>query len=209
MKKLLCILLLLVSICSCSQQIKNNPFKFSIDKTIKDKVESKLKTDGYNDSFKDLLLMYEAPIILDLYVNDTLTISEKGKVNKLFKSFYYKQNDSVVSIDGAFGMFGGFGFSIKLVDEKPTVYALMAADEIPIYSLTKKGVAKLRIEVPCKNVKLVLSEQPKLQSKEVVSGYVEFESDDFYERILNSNKRVKKRVKMKTYFKSLFYDLGN
>ena len=177
---------------------------------VKEIVSSKIKKSEYTRDFGDLMI-YETPKIIEFFVNDSLTMSTKGDKTDLFKSFYYKLNDTI-SIDGAFGLFGGFGFSIKLIDKKPMVYTLLAADEIPIYSLNKSDSLKLRIEVPCKNVKLILSEQPILKSDKIIYGYLEFESSEFYQGKPTfgreeTEERTKLKMNMKVYFKSKFLDI--
>ena len=210
MKNKILILFILFGITACAQKTESKKIELIIDKNIKDKVESKIKKSEYARDFGELLI-YETPKTVEFFVNDSLTMSTKGDKADLFKSFYYKMNDTI-SIDGAFGLFGGFGFSIKLIDKKPFVYTLMAADEFPIYSLTKSDSLELRIEVPCENVKLILSEQPKLKSDKVIYGYLEFESSEFYQGEPTfgreeTKERTKLKINMKVYFKSKYLDI--
>jgi hypothetical protein len=210
MKNKILILFILIGITAFAQKVESKKLEFGIDKNIKGKVESKIKKSEYARNFEGILI-YETPMITDYFVNDSLTVSTKGDKTGLFKSFYYKMNDTI-SIDGAFGLFGGFGFSIKLIDKKPMVYALMAADEIPIYSLTKSDSLELRIEVPCENVKLILSKYPKLKSDKVIYGYLELESSEFYQGKPTfgreeTEERTKLKMNMKVYFKSKFLDI--
>jgi len=212
MKNKLLLLLLIIGTSACAQKIESKKFELTIDKSIKEKVESKIEKSEYSNDFGELLI-YQTPKTVDYFVNDSLTYSAKGNETDLFKSFYYQMNDTI-SIDGAFGLFGGFGFSIKIIDKKPLVYTLMAADEIPIYSLTKSDSLELRIEVPCKNVKLILSGYPKLKSDKVIYGYLEFESSEFYQGEptfgrKETKERTKLKMNMKVYFKSKYLDIEN
>lgn len=210
MKNKILILFILFGITVCAQKTESKKLELVIDKSIKDIVESKVKKSKYSRDFGGFLI-YETPETVEFFVNDSLAMSTNGDKADLFKSFYYEKNDTI-SIDGAFGLFGGFGFSIKLIDKKPFVYTLMAADEIPIYSLTKSDSLELRIEVSCKNVKLILSKQPKLKSEEIVYGYLEFESSEFYQGNpifgrKETQERIKLKMNMKVYFKSKFIDI--
>ena len=135
MKNKILVLITLIGLTNCTL----NQSQLIIDPNIKRKVESQIKKSEYGDM--EGLLIYNTPKIINFYVDDSLSMSENGKNNDLFKSFYYQKNDTI-SIDGAFGLFGGYGFSIKIKDDKVQVYTLMAADEIPIYSLTETDSLK-------------------------------------------------------------------
>lgn len=108
-------------------------------------------------------------------------------------------------IDGAYGMFDGFGFSIKIKDQKATVYALVIG-EVANYALTENGERKQRLEVPCATSELTLSEYPEIKEDGLLYGYIAFESQDFYSG-LEGNKPTKNRLKMKVYFKSNYIGL--
>ena len=65
----------------------------------------------------------------------------------------------------------------------------------------------MRLEVPCSDTKIVLSEIPDSTKKQIIYGLVEFKSNDFYSAsgaFLEGEepKRKKTRNNMKIYFKS-------
>jgi hypothetical protein len=69
-----------------------------------------------------------------------------------------------------------------------------------------------RLEVPCTDTKIVLSEFPDNTRDQVIYGYVEFKSDNYYaiSGTMNSREespRKKLRANMKIYFKSSKVDL--
>ena len=212
MKNILVLLCLLIGLNAYGQTESQENSNFEIDEAVKKKVEEKISEDNFDKQLEGLFLFYENPIIVDYYENDSLAISTKHEMKKmLFKSFFYTKNDTV-TIDGAFGMFGGFGFSIKFIENKPVIYHMLAADDFPIYSMTKDGELALRIEVPCTNTKLTLSELPKLKEEETIYGIVEFESGEYYRSsgMLDGKEieeRRKIRMNMKIYFKSKFLDI--
>lgn len=161
---------------------------------------------------KDLLI-YENPLLAEYYEDDSLTISTKNQDKKLiFKSFFYDHNDTL-TIEGAYGMFGGFGFSIKINADEATIFHMLASDEFPTYSMNKNDSLKFRIEVPCTNSSLTLSKIPKMKAGEIIYGMVEFESGDYYQSgLMVDNKEIepreKVRMNMKVYFKSMYLDLN-
>lgn len=194
-------------------QTNGESTKFKIDGNIKNEVEENISESEFGDQLNDdIFLIYDTPIIADYYENDSLVNSTKNdKQLMLFKSFYYSFNDTL-TIDGFYGLFGGFGFSIKFIENKPIVYHMLASDEFPTYSMTQNGKLELRIEVPCNNTMLTLSKDPNLKEEEILYGKVEFESEEYYQRGVTINgKEVEERKKinmnMKIYFKSKFLNL--
>lgn len=212
MKHSVILLYLLVTIIACQQDSNQSTSDFKIDERVIDEVNSKISKSEFGGPFDNLFLIYDNTLLADMYVNDSLIGSTRNKERKMpFKSFFYARNDTI-SIDGAYGLFGGFGFSIKLVDNTPTVYHMLAGDEFPEYSETKTGDLKLRIEVPCSDVKLRLSKYPKLKENDIIYGIVEFKSDAYYQGsgLVNDEEvgeRVKTQTQMKIYFKSRFIDI--
>jgi len=210
MKKLLIIsLLLLVGSNGFGQK---DSITFSIDPTIKTIVESKINDSLFTGLPMRGMLTYMNPIIINYWENDSLIISRTDE-NKglIFKSFYYQMEDTLV-IDGAFGMFGGSGFSIKFINDKPYVYHMLASDETPSYTKTINGELKHRIEVPCRDVKLTISSIPTKNDTANIYGIVSFTSNEYYHSAGTSNgEEIKPRVKikayMKIYFKSGFLDI--
>ena len=141
-------------------------------------------------------------------------MTTKNREDKMpFRSFFYARDDTI-SIDGAYGLFGGFGFSIKFIDKKPIIYHLLAGDDFPEYSKTKEGKLEYRIEVPCSNSSLILSRFPEL-NEEIIYGFVEFNSEKYYQIMKTyeegeseTEQRNEIRMNMKIYFKSKYIDLG-
>lgn len=159
------------------------------------------------------LLIYNSPMMVDLYEEDSLkaSVKEEDKKSTVFKSFYYWRGDTL-SIDGAFGLFGGTGFSVKLVNGQAKVYHMLASDNFPTYAFTKNDSLCSRIEVPCTDTKLILSAVPDRIQKQIIYGYVEFKSENYYviggfadgKELLP---RKKQRANMRIYFKSAVVEL--
>lgn len=194
---------------SCSNYKKD---ELTIDPSIQEEVESNISESNYG-MFSQFMLIYENKLIGEFYEDDKLigTISEEDNRMNTFKSSYYWRGDTVV-IDGAFGLFGGIGFTMKIVNGKATVYHLLFSDDFATYAFNEKDSLQFRLEVPCKETVMVISEIPDIKNKQTIYGYVEFESDDYYScSALASGKEIKPRKKqrtnMKIFFKSGFLDL--
>ena len=143
----------------------------------------------------------------DFYENDSLIGSTQGKPKAiLFKSFYLWKGDTLI-IDGAIGLFGGGGFSIQVINGKATVYHMLSSDDFPTYAYEEKTEIIFRLDVPCHDVKAIVSEIPLKGTGKVIYGYVEFESEDYYSTQATvegkeTGPKTKSRSNMKMYFKS-------
>ena len=145
----------------------------------------------------------------------TLTITAKDSVKRIFKCFHFKRKDTI-GINGAYGMFGGMGFYIKIANYKAQLYHMLAADDYPYYAYSLADSAKFRLEVPCKNSVIILSKVPNFEKGEILYGYVEFESLPYYSikfapevngKKVGADRRIEHRANMKIYFKSTELEL--
>jgi len=211
MKNIIILFILSISLVSCGQKVLTDSTNYVIDEDVSKIVESRISESEYG-IMPNKIPIYKNSMILDYFENDSLILSINGEENSIvFKSFFYTYNDTL-TIDGAFGMFEGFGFSIKIKNNKAIVYHLAASDELPIYSLNENDSLKYRIEVPCTDTKITLSKIPELKESEIVYGIVEFKSEDYYKRgpLLDEQEiepRKKIRANMKIYFKSMYLDI--
>lgn len=198
--------------CSFGQVTKANlKEELIIEPTITTEVEKYIDTSEFS-SLQSRMLIYNNRMLVDLYEDDKFITSAKEEDNKnsIFKSFYYWEGDTL-GIDGAFGLFGGAGFSIKIIKDKAILYHLLASDEFPSYAYKEKDSLIFRLEVPCTETKIVLSEIPALDTRQVIYGYVEFKSSDYYASSGSDNgqeilPRKKLRANMRIYFKSGYFE---
>ncbi|MEM8584802.1 MAG: hypothetical protein AAGF87_11060 [Bacteroidota bacterium] len=203
---------LLIILSSCVKSGEQKAYNFKIDDTVKETVEASISELEFASSAEDVFLIYNNPLAVDYYENDSLVATSKNEPTEaIFRSFYYYQNDTLV-IDGMYGLFGGFGFSIKIVENQAETYHLVAGDDFPAHSLTIDGDLQLRVEVPCIGTKLILSKLPEPNGQEIIYGLVEFESVDYFHRgtIVEGEEveaRSKVRMDMKVYFKSKFLNI--
>ncbi|MBX2965761.1 MAG: hypothetical protein KF845_06425 [Cyclobacteriaceae bacterium] len=202
-----------LTFCSCGQTKGKNEIEgLLINPKIKEDVEKNID-DRELEEIQNGFQIYKNKVILELFRNDSLFFTTDDKpIEPLFKSFYLWKADTL-NIDGAIGLFGGSGFSIKIVNNKATVYHLLSSDEFPMYAYQEKGDLIFRLDVPCHDTKIVLSELPGKETKQVIYGYVELKSDNYFESkgTVNGREimpRTKLRANMKLYFRSGFLDLG-
>jgi hypothetical protein len=141
------------------------------------------------------------------FEKDSLIFNAKFAENySPFKSFYAWDGDTL-TIDGAFGIWGGIGFGIELFEKKAIVYNMLSSDDFPTYAYKENDSLIFRLEVPCSETKIVLSEIPDKKLKQIIYGYVEFKSENYFSCTGSTdNKEVLPRLKlinnMKLYFKS-------
>ena len=57
---------------------------------------------------------------------------------------------------------------------------MLASDEFPSYAYKEKDSLIFRLEVPCTDTKIILSEIPNSTKNQVIYGLVEFKSGDYY-----------------------------
>lgn len=177
-----------------------------IDPAIQQEAEKKFTAIKGSDQSNVKHLFYENPVAFEFFEDDSLVLSSEGQfIEQQFKSFYLWKNDTLL-IDGSIGWFGGGGFAIEVVNNKATVYHMLSADDFPVYAYGENTDLLYRLQVPCTDVKAVISELPEKGKNRLIYGYVEFKSGDYYlEANINEDKaprRKKSRSNMKMYFKS-------
>ncbi|MBP8033876.1 MAG: hypothetical protein KAZ71_04710 [Bacteroidia bacterium] len=208
MKQIIVIFLFCLILVSCKETKNTESITgVAIDATVSAVVEKHIESVKELDEVKDKIQMYNNSISSESYQNDTLAFTTNEATKKvIFKSFYYWFGDTLC-IDGAYGMFGGTGFCIKIIKGKAQLYHLLASDDFPTYAYNEKDSLIYRLEVPCTDTKIILSELPDSTQKQIVFGYVEFKSKDFYSSSGSTDgkedlPRIKSRNNMKIYFKS-------
>ncbi|HTK21454.1 MAG TPA: hypothetical protein VL442_18170 [Mucilaginibacter sp.] len=209
MTKYLSVLLIAcLPIISCGQ-IKNGKEAkgLIINKNIKVEVEKHIESSKEFDAFNDKISVYKNSLLVEAYENDKLIYSPKVNTPKqLFKSFYLWKGDTL-KIDGGFGLFTGFGFTVNVYKNTATVYHLLSSDESPAFAYKEGDKLIPRLEVLCSQTKIILSELPDSLKNQTIYGYVEFKSDNYYvsSGTISGKEtlpRKKQRTNMKIYFKS-------
>jgi len=211
-KNFIILLAILTAFSSCGQTKKDTTINgLTIDPGIKTEVEKHIEDSKEFDAFKSIMQVYANPLLVESYENDTLSFSSTDVTKKtVFKSFYAWRGDTL-SIDGAYGLFGGTGFCINIKNKEARLFHMLSSDDFPTYAYKEKDSLLDRLEVPCTNTKIVLSEIPDSTKKQIIYGYVALNSSDFYYTNGSENgheilPRTKARNNMKIYFRSGYFD---
>ncbi|MCH2034086.1 MAG: hypothetical protein MK202_11310 [Tenacibaculum sp.] len=201
-------LIFVLILCSCSNGQKKTDIEgLTIDPKIKSQVEKHIVQQLEFEGAGDFMQVYGNSLNMESYENDSLIVSSTDFSKKLpFRSFYFWNKDTL-GINGAFGIFGGTGFYIRIAAKKAELFHMLSSDDFPTYAYKKNDSLIMRLEVPCSDTKIVLSEIPDSTKNQIIYGLVEFKSSDFYSAsgaFLEGEepKRKKTRNNMKIYFKS-------
>ena len=212
-RNIIAIFFFCLTLSACGQAKNSSTVNgLTIDPNIKNEVEKHIETSKEFDAFKDKMPVYGNSILAESYQDDSLIFSSNDIKNKqLFKSFYFWKGDTL-TIDGAFGLFGGIGFGIDIYKNNATLYHMLSSDDYPSYAYKENDSLIFRLEVPCTDTKIILSEVPDSTKKQIIYGYVEFKSGNYYASSGSVNgheilPRQKLRNNMKIYFKSGYLDL--
>ena len=94
----------------------------------------------------------------------------------------------------------GYGFLIALFNDS-CILTSFAYSDSAIYKFNKSDTSFLAfIPVPSLNQKLVLSETPSYKDGDIISGFIELESKEFYYGIKSSE--LSFRIKLKAHFRT-------
>jgi hypothetical protein len=198
---------------SCGKKKSDNVIiGLTIDKNIKTEVEKHISKSKEFDTLNNnnKMQVYDNSVFAESYENDSLYYNSynynpynKIHIDKqVFESFYHLEGDTL-KIEGAFGIYGGRGFVININKNNATLYHLLSSGSRPTYAYKEKDSLIFRLEVPCTETRIVLSEIPDSAKKQIIYGYVEFKSRNYYATISEVNlRRNKQRDNMKIYFKS-------
>ena len=194
-RNILCLFIASISL-SCNGQKENSgPGTYQVDPSI---TTAALKSIKMEDG------MAMGQMDIKMFENDKEIQNTFDSPRKMpFITRADTQTD-LISISGFAGMFAGFGFELYIKGDSCQVFFHIATDEPEIYKLNLADtVYKTGLLVPCVSSKLILSKKPTRKnmwgSGESLSGYLELESQEFYERS-DAGKDNKFRVIIKTYF---------
>lgn len=208
MKMLLSVISILGFNCFCfAQQNKINtstPQQIIVDESYNRIVDSCLElntsiidfdstmTEGNSDN-------QNGRFYLTLYENNKLLDNNVRMRNGLPLECYATVNNDTISVEGGKGIAGGFGFVIKIYKDQFEAFYYPFSDEA-IYKLKKSNKEfKRSVDVPSKEKKLILTEEPDLEKIKMMKGYVEIKSANFIEDTEDGVKSFK--VELKVYFK--------
>ncbi|MFI5202972.1 MAG: hypothetical protein ACHQF2_00635 [Flavobacteriales bacterium] len=148
--------------------------KFTVDPETKDTVQRKLGPKPNN-------LAYQNELIAEMALDGKIVRTKKVSDILSFRTFHFWDGDTL-KIAGGFGVESGYGFIAKIHNENATVYHLIFSEADAVYSLTRKGKKKERIEVPCESWDLKISSIPRKNSNTAIYGIISFKSSIYYEK---------------------------
>jgi hypothetical protein len=213
MKYLIGLFFASLTIYSFGQTKNSNDIEgLTINPSIKKEAEENIKDLKDFEKLNRGIQIYESKVKFEFYENDSLIASTNDNPKSIISKSFYLWRGDTLSIDGGIGLFGGGGFSIKLVKNKATVYHMLSSDEFPTYAYGEKTDLIYRLEVPCHDIKVILSGLPKKGENQIIYGYVEFKSDNYFagQGTIDGKEvepRTKSRSNMKMYFRSGQFDL--
>ena len=212
-RSIIAIFFICLTLTACGQTKDSKTIEgLTLNPSIKQEVEKHIETSKDYEMFGDKMQVYLNSGDIQAYENDSLIFSSKFGENKApFKSFYLWNGDTLI-IDGAVGIWGGIGFGIEIANNKARLYHMLSSDDFPSYSYGENDSLIFRLEVPCTDTKIVLSEIPDATKKQIIYGYIEFKSSSYFASSGSTNgqenlPRQKLKNNMKLYFKSGKLDL--
>lgn len=184
-------------------KINGQSIEFSNDFIVNPKIEIEAKKhfSALSTNKHDSLGVFYNDLIAEYFQEDTLILSTRNTSsdNRPFKAFYYWRNDTL-HIEGGFGFFSIFGFSVQVNNNKAKVNHLLSSDKLPSYKFDPDDIFRLRLEVPCHNSKFELSSPLEKIKNQTIYGLVEFESGEYYQ--IHRGVLKKSRMNMTIYFKA-------
>lgn len=213
MKYLIGLLFIILTIYSFGQAKNSNVVEgLTINSNIKKEAEENIKDLKDLKKLNPGIQIYESKVALEFYENDSLILSTWNNPKSLISKSFYLWRGDTLTIDGGIGIAVGAGFSLKLIKNKMTVYHMLSSDDYPTYAYGEMTELLYRLEVPCHDIKVVLSGLPEKGRNQIIYGYLEFKSDIFFARQgtmggKETEPRRKSRSNMKMYFRSGPLDL--
>lgn len=191
--------LMLITVFSCiKQQGYNN--NISIDERVRSEAEKYAKDVVPADETVNPRA-YENTIFLEFVEDNKVRIDnlENGKP-MLLNSYHYSAQDTITII-GEYGAFGGIGYHIKITNNKAFVDYLVTQGGNAQYALDRQGEFKNNLKIPCE-FNLKLSKMPTAEQGELIYGFIELETPNYYKKRFGETYVGEVKTKMKVYFKS-------
>lgn len=206
---------------SCKQPNQKN--NIIVDNKITDTTNNNIViNDKIADTVKNNIIIlsdkkisdFKTRVFLQFYVNDKLieTINED---NYSMMSWYNIRNDTIdLVVHPNMGFGSSAGLLLRFINGSIKVMLLRAAHEPrPLFKLNQKDTFNYFVEVPATRYYLQLSEIPDPKIKQPIYGFIDMESNDYYEKTENGDNYVEKdstgtknKDILKFYFRSQ-YDL--
>lgn len=188
---------------SCTQTVKpvfitnaDSSKTILIDTALKDIVKKQIELLSVR-SFS----CFKTPVIAYFFSNDQLVDSIINQ-EYIMDSWYWMRNDTINMV-AHLGELETEALLIRFIKRKPTVYYLRVPHEgQKFFRLHQTDSLSSHIEVEPVRYKLQLSEIPVKERKQVVYGYIDMESNNYYDH--RHEIETKERIKFRFYFRSQY-----
>lgn len=188
---------------SCTQTVKpvfitnaDSSKTILIDTIVKDSVQKNidvLSVRSYS--------YFKTPVIAYFFSNDQLVDSIIDQEYGM-SSWYSIRNDTI-DLVSHLGGFETAALLIRFIKGTPSVYYFRAPHEdFKFFRLHQTDSLSIRVEVEPLHYKLLLSEIPDKERKQDVYGFIDMESNNYYNNRYGNE--TKERAKFRFYFRSQY-----
>ncbi len=203
MKPFLFVLFLTIALCCCRQR------QTSLGQVAKDTTQSVLIDSHLQDSLQKHIQLisdkhssfFKTPIEARFFSNNVVVDSVIESDFEM--SSWYSSRHDTVDLVAHVGEFETEALLLRFVggQPQPQVYFFRAPHERQTYfRLHNTDTFARRLEVPPVYYKLQLSQTPDTTNKPVVYGYIDMESQDYFDR--RGSLQQTQHIQMKFYFRS-------
>lgn len=178
--------LLIIGSLSASAQSKHPVY--TIDNTIAAEIARKIEP---------LQGKYNANLSFVVYENGREVIKRDNKPALSFTSF----SNNIVAVDCLNGTNDGFGFFLMIGKDTSFInFKVLSKSDSILFRSANASALQPELLVNCASSKVTLAQAPTFVQGEVIQGFVDLESEPFYE--VRNNKERKVSFRIVAFFKS-------
>ena len=182
------LILSLLIIGSLSASAQNKHPVYTIDNTIAAEIDRKIEP---------LQGKYNASLSFVVYENGREVIKRDNKPALSFTSF----SNNIVAVDCLNGTNDGFGFFLMIGKDTSFInFKVLSKSDSILFRSTNASALQPELLVNCASSKVTLAQAPTFVQGEVIQGFVDLESEPFYE--VRNNKERKLSFRIVAFFKS-------
>ena len=178
--------LLIIGSLSASAQSKHPVY--TVNNTIVSEIDTKIKP---------LQGKYNASLSFVVYENGREVIKRDNKPALSFTSF----SNNIVAVDCLNGTNDGFGFFLMIGKDTSFInFKVLSKSDSILFRSANASALQPELLVNCASSKVTLAQAPTFVQGEVIQGFVDLESEPFYE--VRNNKERKVSFRIVAFFKS-------
>ena len=170
-----------------------------IDSSIKQKA---IKIISYKKGLNIQRNWFNSNLYAEHFTNDKIDEIQIDTIEAPFLGKYYWKHDTL-SLSVSYGDLGAFGFDIDIAKDTTGILYFEECSHIhPKFKYKLTDTLSVCAKVPCTYSKLLISKFPYKTEDDVIFGYVNFKTDNFYYE--DNEGALKIRKVMKFYFRASF-----